>query len=120
MTKKRVALVAVLLVIAGFAWLLMRPAKIDTGPFEPTPEELEKLAVFQQPESWFLGQLQGPPEVIDGATMDPKFQYLAEQMRPVAPWFERLMPAIFANAYHSFVGSNGPVRSCSSVIGWVA
>lgn len=94
--RKRLALVVVLLLVASFGWLLMRPAKIDTGPFEPTPEELEKLAVFQQPESWFLAHLQGPPEVIDGATMDPKFQYLAEQMRPVAPWFERLMPAIFA------------------------
>jgi hypothetical protein len=30
------------------------------------------------------------------------------------------MPAIFAIAYHSFVGSSGPVSSWSSVIGWVA
>jgi hypothetical protein len=33
--------------------------------------------------SSFLAHLQGPPEFIDGATLDPKLQYLAEQMRPM-------------------------------------
>lgn len=64
--------------------------------FEPTPAELEKLARFQQPESWFLGQLQGPREVADGQTMDPKLQYLAEQMRPASKWLAPAMPLIFA------------------------
>ncbi|ROH92077.1 alpha/beta hydrolase [Stagnimonas aquatica] len=91
--------------LAALAICLLAGALLWTGyslparpqpAFEPTPAELEKLALFQQPESWFLGQLQGPREVADGQTLDPKLQYLAEQMRPVSQWLAPAMPLIFA------------------------
>lgn len=81
---------------AGLFWLWHGLGVPTPGPFAATESEQKKLALFQQPESWFLEHLQGPPEIVDGARLDPKFQYLAEQMRPLAPWFERLMPILFA------------------------
>ncbi|TAJ55080.1 MAG: alpha/beta hydrolase [Nevskiaceae bacterium] len=93
--RKPIAPLAVLFLTA-FGWFWTQFGTATPGPFVPTAAEQEKLALFRQPEDWFLAHLQGPPEVVDGATLDPKLQYLAEQMRPLGPWFERLMPAIFA------------------------
>lgn len=47
-----------------------------------TAEERQAVAAGQQPESAFVARLQGPREVIDGQTLNPKVQYLLEQSRP--------------------------------------
>src|SRR5262245_5671271 len=49
---------------------------------ELTAEERQAVAAGQQPESAFVGRLQGPREVVDGQTLNAKFQYLLELARP--------------------------------------
>lgn len=98
MNRKRIAgLVALTLLVAGGAWLSHDPGPASAaGPFVPTEQEQEHLGFYSQPESWFLDNLQGPREVVDGQTLDPKFQYMMEQVRPSASVMMRVAPAIFA------------------------
>ena len=64
-------------IVTAVMWLL-RPPPVE--PFEPTAEEAAQLALYQQPERWFVDHLTRSPIVVDGQRLDPKFQYLLEQM----------------------------------------
>ncbi|MFV3126398.1 alpha/beta hydrolase [Niveispirillum sp. KHB5.9] len=59
--------------------LLLAPPDITL-----TDQEKTELAAGLKPESWFLGQLKGPREKLDGDPLDPKLQFLFEQTRPAA------------------------------------
>ncbi|MEM1396258.1 MAG: alpha/beta hydrolase [Pseudomonadota bacterium] len=94
--KAGVAIVslAVVLPVLALAGLQVFFASMTTPvePFEPTAGEQEQLAFYSQPETWFLDNLAGPREVIDGQTLDPKFQHMFEQARaqdsgPLSPAF---------------------------------
>lgn len=65
---------------------------------ELTAEEQEKLEAARQPESWFIAHLKGPRENVDGDLLDPKLQYLLENVvRPGAtPEQEEKSRAAFA------------------------
>jgi acetyl esterase len=67
------------MVIAGLA----HADSADT--FRPTAEEQERLAVMSRPEQWFIENLQGPRELIDGQLLDPKLQYYLEARRRRTP-----------------------------------
>ncbi|MFT3975806.1 MAG: alpha/beta hydrolase [Sphingomonas bacterium] len=90
-----------LLAAAGFIGLqfwfasTVRPVE----PFRPNESELEQLALYSQPESWFLRHLKEPRAVVDGQTLDPKLQYLAEQNRAASGAVQRLAPLIFATPW---------------------
>lgn len=88
---------AALLIVGSQIWLAISTRPAD--PFEPTPAELEQLAFYSQPKSWFLENLQGPREVIDGQTLDPKLQHMFEQMRAAPAWTEHLPPLFFATPW---------------------
>jgi acetyl esterase len=45
---------------------------------EPTERDLAQLKQLQQPNSWFESNLKGPPEVVDGRKLHPKFQWFLE------------------------------------------
>lgn len=93
------ALVVALALVAGLALLLWPHAPAaPAGPFVPTADEQQELAFYQQPESWFAAHLQHPPEVIDGQHLDPKFQYMLEQMRPAGALMPYTVPVLFAFA----------------------
>lgn len=53
--------------------------------FVPTPTERERLELMSKPESWFIQNLAGPREVIDGQHLDPKLQYHFEARRRRPP-----------------------------------
>jgi acetyl esterase len=53
--------------------------------FRATPEEQQRLELMSRPEQWFLENLAGPREVIDGQRLDPKLQYYFEQRRKRTP-----------------------------------
>ncbi len=92
-----VALLLVLAFVALQIWFAMSIKPVE--PFVPTKEEQEKLAFYSQSESWFMEHLQGPLETVDGQTIDPKLQYMMEQVRPAAPWLRRAAPMIFATPW---------------------
>lgn len=69
------ALIVAALVVAGYA---LQPPPAE--PFEPTAEEAEQLALYQKPEHWFAENLRRPPVVIDDQHLNPKLQYMSEQM----------------------------------------
>lgn len=86
------------LVFAGLQiWFAASVKPVE--PFMPTAEERDRLAFYSQPESWFLKRLQGPREVVDGQTLDPKIQHMVEQRRPSAAWVMRTAPFIFATRW---------------------
>ncbi|HET8880744.1 MAG TPA: alpha/beta hydrolase [Solimonas sp.] len=92
------AIVFALLLVAGFALLLWPRPPLPAGPFVPTASEQQELALYRQPESWFVAHLQNPPEVIDGQHLDPKFQYMLEQARPAMKLMPYTVPVLFAFA----------------------
>lgn len=53
--------------------------------FRATLEEQQRLELMSRPEQWFLENLAGPREVIDGQHLDPKLQYYFEQRRKRTP-----------------------------------
>jgi acetyl esterase len=53
--------------------------------FKPTRAEKDRLALMSKPEKWFLQNLSGPREVIDGQVLDPKLQYYLEGRRRRTP-----------------------------------
>lgn len=91
----------VLLVGLAFAglqvWFASQVEPVE--PFVPSEGEAARLAFYARPESWFLEHLAGPREVVDGQTLDPKIQYLAEQGRPAAKWVWRLAPVIYSTPW---------------------
>ncbi len=68
-------------------------------PFQPTEAETEQLAFYEQPESWFLDNLSGPRETIDGQTLDPKFQYMMEEARAESEGPPGLAALMFATPW---------------------
>jgi len=65
----------VLLAIAGIA----HAGVADT--FKPNRSEKQRLKLMSKPEKWFLKNLAGPREVIDGQLLDPKLQWYLEGRR---------------------------------------
>ena len=53
--------------------------------FQPTPAEQERFELMSRPNSWFLENLAGPREIIDGQRLDPKQQYYLEARRRRTP-----------------------------------
>ncbi len=49
--------------------------------FIPTAAEQQRLEMMSKPNAWFLDNLAGPRETIDGQTIDPKFQFYFETRR---------------------------------------
>lgn len=92
-------------IVALQVWFANSVAPVE--PFVPTAEEREQLAFYSQPESSFVEHLQGPREVVDGQTLDPKLQYFAETVRPRAAWAPYTVPVIFASPWgRAFVRHN--------------
>lgn len=68
--------------------LLAFAALVGASPaddFVPTPAERERLELMSRPEAWFVENLAGPREVIDGQHLDPKLQYHFEARRRRPP-----------------------------------
>lgn len=65
---------------------LLQVAHADTvDTFRPTPEEQERLALMSRPEQWFVENLAGPRELVDGQLLDVKLQYYLEERRRRTP-----------------------------------
>ena len=96
--KTKLLAVALVLLIAAGAWFWTRFGAPAPGPFEPTAAESKELAFYSQPEAWFLHNLQGPRETLDEQTLDPKLQYMMEQVRPSSAFMAKAVPYIFATA----------------------
>jgi acetyl esterase len=65
---------------------LVQVAHADTADtFRPTPEEQQRLALMSRPEQWFLENLAGPRELIDGQLLDARLQYSLEERRRRTP-----------------------------------
>jgi acetyl esterase len=96
--EKRIFVGTALATFAGAGMMrvafLRRP---PMEPFEPTGKERTRLALYQRPERWFLQHLKRPLAVVDGQTLDAKFQYMIEQAgNPDTA--ARLMRWLFATA----------------------
>lgn len=48
--------------------------------FQPTAKEQKELQFYQQSEQWFTQHLKHPPIIVDGQHLNPKTQYMMEQM----------------------------------------
>ncbi len=83
---------------AALLWVWFCFGTAIPGPFTPTAAEREELAFYSQPESWFLENLQSPRELIDGQTLDPKLQYLAETVWRPASSMTPVLQTLFATA----------------------
>lgn len=83
---------------AALLWFWFFFGTATPGPFTPTAAEREELAFYAQPESWFIENLQRPREVIDGQTLDPKLQYLAETVWRPAASMTPVLQALFTTA----------------------
>ncbi|MDC7695066.1 alpha/beta hydrolase [Asticcacaulis sp. DXS10W] len=68
-------------------------------PIVPTPAEAQAVAFMQQDEAWFVAHLKGPREVSEGHTLDPRLQYVLENVtRPAAtPAVKAQMRAVYAS-----------------------
>ena len=53
--------------------------------FQPTPAEQDRLELMSKPEQWFIENLAGPRELVDGQLLDPKLQYYLEGRRRRTP-----------------------------------
>jgi acetyl esterase len=53
--------------------------------FQPTPEEQQRFELMLRPNAWFLENLAGPREIIDGQRLDAKQQYSLEARRRRTP-----------------------------------
>lgn len=61
-------------------WALLVAAS-PADDFVPTAAEGERLELMSRPPSWFIANLAGPREVVDGQHLDPKLQYYYEGRR---------------------------------------
>lgn len=75
--KRLVPLVVVL--IAGIA----EAGVADS--FKPNSDEKDRLKLMSKPEKWFIKNLAGPREIVDGQLLDPKLQYYLEERRRRKP-----------------------------------
>ncbi|MFT3997379.1 MAG: alpha/beta hydrolase [Asticcacaulis sp.] len=71
---------------------------VSAEPITPTPQEAQAVAFMQQDESWFISHLKGPREQSEGQLLDPRLQYVLENVtRPAAtPQIKAQMRAIYA------------------------
>lgn len=103
----------VVLVVAAFGALqvffAMNTHPVE--PFRPTAEEQQQLDFYRQPESWFIDNLQGPREVVDGQTLDPKLQYIYEQEREQGGDFAVIAPIFFSTPWGRAYIRNGVDRA---------
>ncbi len=61
---------------------LLVAAPIATAEPAPIPAETKVLEPLAQPESWFIEQLGGKRVVVDGQTLDPRFNICSPATRP--------------------------------------
>ena len=78
--------------------------------FHPTSEELERLALMSRSESWFLQNLQGPRELVDGQLLDPKLQYHFELRRKRSPEVVKAGRDLFYSAEGRLVARQALMR----------
>ncbi len=92
------------LTIAGIA----EAGVMDT--FKPTHAEKDRLALMSKPEKWFLKNLAGPREVIDGQVLDPKLQYYLEARRRRTPEEVKRGLDMFLSATDRIIARNALAR----------
>lgn len=71
--------------VSSLALLMCMAAATPEDGFVPTTAERERLEMMSRPESWFVANLAGPREVIDGQHIDPRLQYYYEARRRRTP-----------------------------------
>lgn len=84
------------LVVTLLAACAQKPA--DPPDLQLTAEERQRLEAAQRPESWFISNLKSPREQVDGDLLNPKLQYVLENLsRPAStPEAEEKARAAFA------------------------
>lgn len=77
--------------------LLILP--VTAAPIVPTPQEAQAVAFMQQSEDWFIAHLKGPREVSEGQMLDPRLQFVLENVtRPAAtPEIKAQMRAVYGS-----------------------
>lgn len=65
----------------GLLALTTLAAANPADDFVPTQAERERLELMSRPAAWFVANLAGPREVVDGQHLDPKLQYHFEARR---------------------------------------
>jgi acetyl esterase len=90
-----------------------KPKEVAPTDLQLTAEEQRTLEAARQPESWFIAQLKGPRENVDGDLLNPKMQYLLERVvRPGAtPEQEEKSRAAFATGEGRKAARAGVIRS---------
>jgi acetyl esterase len=78
--------------------------------FRPTPEEQQRLAVMSRSEQWFVENLAGPRELIDGQLLDAKLQYYLEERRRRTPETVQRGLAMFDDAAERVIVRNRLAR----------
>jgi acetyl esterase len=90
---------------------LAQVAHADTADtFRPTPAEQERLAVLSRPEQWFVENLAGPRELVDGQLLDAKLQYVLEERRRRTPETVQRGLAMFDDAEERVIVRNRLAR----------
>src|SRR5688572_4600119 len=78
--------------------------------FKPTHAEKQRLELMSKPEKWFLKNLEGPREVIDGQVLDPKLQYYLEARRRRSPDEVKRGLDMFLSATDRIIARNALAR----------
>ena len=78
--------------------------------FRPTPEEQQRLAAMSRSEQWFVENLAGPRELIDGQLLDAKLQYYLEERRRRTPQTVQRGLAMFDDAEERVIVRNRLAR----------
>lgn len=109
-TKTFVPLFAAMTMLAACA---PKPQEVTPTDLQLTAEEQRTLDAARQPESWFIAHLKGPRENVDGDLLNPKLQYLLENVvRPGAtPEQEQKSRAAFATEEGREAARAGVIRS---------
>lgn len=82
----------------------------EADTFRPKPQEQERLAVMSRPEQWFIDNLAGPRELIDGQLLDAKLQYYLEERRRRTPEAVQRGLAMFDDAEERVIVRNRLAR----------
>jgi len=82
--------------VALQVWFASQVGPVE--PFQQTAAELERLAFYQQPESWFVEHNAGS-EIVDGQRLDPKLQYMLAEARAGRDHFTMAAPIIFSTPW---------------------
>lgn len=84
MTKRLVPLMLVMGLLVSGCDAGTPPPLLSPPDITLTDAEKAELSTGLRPESWFLTQLKGPRETLDGDPLDPKLQFLFEHTRAAA------------------------------------